>query len=126
MAVASAVTPNIAMRLPPTAATSIASAAVTTSIMALPTARARLARSGFRGNTLTLKVKFPDFVQKTRCTTVPEILTEKEGILPLARTLMEELDSGDRTFRLLGLSVSHPQEEQRQGIWEQLWLELEY
>ena len=44
----------------------------------------------------------------------------------LARTLMEELDSGDRTFRLLGLSVSHPQEEQRQGIWEQLWLELEY
>jgi DNA polymerase-4 len=39
---------------------------------------------------------------------------------------MEELDSGDRTFRLLGLSVSHPQEEQRQGIWEQLWLELEY
>ena len=86
----------------------------------------RLARSGFRGNTLTLKVKFPDFVQKTRCATVPEILTEKEGILPLARTLMEELDSGDRTFRLLGLSVSHPQEEQRQGIWEQLWLELEY
>lgn len=44
----------------------------------------RLARSGFRGNTLTLKVKFPDFVQKTRCATVPEILTEKEGILPLA------------------------------------------
>ena len=86
----------------------------------------RLARSSFRGNTLTLKVKFPDFVQKTRCATVPEILTEKEGILPLARTLMEELDSGDRTFRLLGLSVSHPQEEQRQGIWEQLWLELEY
>ncbi|WP_300782150.1 DNA polymerase IV [uncultured Akkermansia sp.] len=86
----------------------------------------RLARAGFRGNTLTLKVKFPDFVQKTRCTTVPETLTEKEDILPLARTLMEELDSGDRTFRLLWLSVSHPQEEQRQGIWEQLWLDLEY
>ncbi|UQT46544.1 hypothetical protein M5E88_12340 [Akkermansia muciniphila] len=29
-----------------------------------------------------MKVKFPDFVQKTRCATVPEILTEKEGILP--------------------------------------------
>ena len=86
----------------------------------------RLARSGFRGNTLTLKVKFPDFVQKSRCMTVPDSLTEKEDILPLARTLMEDLDSGDRTFRLLGLSVSHPQEEQRQGIWEQLWLDLEY
>ena len=86
----------------------------------------RLARSGFRGNTLTLKVKFPDFVQKSRCMTVPDSLTEKEDILPLARTLMEDLDSGDRTFRLLGLSISHPQEEQRQGIWEQLWLDLEY
>ena len=58
--------------------------------------------------------------------TVPDSLTEKEDILPLARTLMEDLDSGNRTFRLLGLSVSHPQEEQRQGIWEQLWLDLEY
>lgn len=86
----------------------------------------RLARSGFRGNTLTLKVKFPDFVQKSRSMTVPDILTEKEDILPLARTLMEDLDSGDRTFRLLGLSVSHPQEDQPKGIWEQLWLELEY
>lgn len=86
----------------------------------------RLARSGFRGSTLTLKVKFPDFVQKSRCMTVPDSLTEKEDILPLARTLMEDLDSGDRTFRLLGLAVSHPQEEQRQGIWEQLWLDLEY
>ena len=59
--------------------------------------------------------------------TVPDSLTEKEDILPLARTLMEDLDSGDRTFRpFMGLSVSHPQEEQRQGIWEQLWLDLEY
>ncbi len=86
----------------------------------------RLARSGFRGNTLTLKIKFPDFVQKSRSITVPDCLTDMEDILPLARTLMEDLDSGNRTFRLLGLSVSHPQEEQRQGIWEQLWLDLEY
>lgn len=54
----------------------------------------RLARSGFRGNTLTLKVKFPDFVQKSRCMTVPDSLTEKEDILPLARTLMEDLIPG--------------------------------
>lgn len=86
----------------------------------------RLARSGFQGNTLTLKVKFPDFVQKSRSMTVPDCLTEMEDILPLARTLMEDLDSGDRTFRLLGLSVSHPREEQPGGIWEQLWLDLEY
>ena len=34
----------------------------------------RLARSGFRGNTLTLKIKFPDFVQKSRSITVWEQL----------------------------------------------------
>lgn len=86
----------------------------------------RLARSGFRGNTLTLKVKFPDFIQKSRSITVPDCLTEMEDILPLARTLMEDLDSGDKTFRLLGLSVSNPREEQPKGVWEQLWLDLEY
>lgn len=85
----------------------------------------RLQRSGFRGNTLTLKVKFPDFVQKSRSMTVPECLTEAGDILPLARTLMEDLDSGDRAFRLLGLSVSNPLEERPRGIWEQLWLDLD-
>ena len=86
----------------------------------------RLARSGFRGNTLTLKIKFPDFVQKSRSITVPDCLTDMEDILPLARTMMEELDSGDSTFRLLGLSVSNPLEEHPPGVWEQLWLDLEY
>lgn len=86
----------------------------------------RLARAGFRGNTLTLKIKFPDFVQKSRSVTVPDCLTDMEDILPLARTMMEELDSGDKTFRLLGLSVSNPLEEHPAGEWEQLWLELEY
>ncbi|MBD9271005.1 MAG: DNA polymerase IV, partial [Akkermansia sp.] len=86
----------------------------------------RLARAGFRGNTLTLKIKFPDFVQKSRSITVPDCLTDMEDILPLARTMMEELDSGDSTFRLLGLSVSNPLEEHLPGVWEQLWLDLEY
>ena len=81
---------------------------------------------GFRGNTLTLKIKFPDFVQKSRSITVPDCLTDMEDILPLARTMMEELDSGDSTFRLLGLSVSNPLEEHPPGVWEQLWLDLEY
>lgn len=86
----------------------------------------RLARSGFRGNTLTLKIKFPDFTQKTRSLTVPDCLTSMEDILPLGRSLMEDLDSGEQTFRLLGLSVSHPEEEHPLRQMEQLWLDLEY
>lgn len=57
---------------------------------------------------------------------MPDCLTDMEDILPLARTMMEELDSGDSTFRLLGLSVSNPLEEHLPGVWEQLWLDLEY
>lgn len=86
----------------------------------------RLARAVFRGQTLTLKAKLPDFTQKSRSVTVHAPLTDKEDILPLARTLMEELDDGEQTFRLLGLSVSNPVHEQPAAEWEQLLLDLEY
>ncbi len=85
----------------------------------------RLNRAGFCGNTLTLKVKFPDFTRKTRSITVPDLLTTADQILPLARTLLEQLDSDDKHFRLLGLSVSNPPLERPHRDWIQLWLDLE-
>lgn len=85
----------------------------------------RLARSGFRGNTLTIKVKFPDFTQRTRSVTVSDFLIEFQEIIPLACRLLEGLESGNRPFRLLGLSVSNPAEEHVVGCWEQLLLNLE-
>lgn len=86
----------------------------------------RLERSDFKGNTLTLKVRFPDFVQKSRSITTPDILSNQELLLKQARSLLEDMDSGNRAFRLLGLSVSHPQGEYSHSEWEQLWLNLEY
>lgn len=86
----------------------------------------RLERSDFKGNTLTLKVRFPDFVQKSRSITTPDILSNQEQLLKQARSLLEDMDSGNRAFRLLGLSVSHPQGEYSHSEWEQLWLNLEY
>ncbi len=85
----------------------------------------RLARTGFKGNTLTLKVKFPDFTQKTRSVTVTDFLTSAEQIRPLASALLEQLDSEDKCFRLLGLSVSHPPSETQQKGWIQLLLNLD-
>ncbi len=67
----------------------------------------RLAKSGFRGRTLTLKVKFSDFRQITRSLTVSDVLLTKEQILPLAKRLMSEVDYGrHHPIRLLGLGVS--------------------
>ena len=68
----------------------------------------RLERSGFEGTTLTLKVKFHDFVQITRSFTHSEVLSSKEQILPLAKQLLKGVDFSERPIRLLGLSISNP------------------
>lgn len=81
----------------------------------------RLKKKDFRGNTLTLKVKFHDFTQITRSVTQAEALTTLPVILPLAKQLLKEVDYQHRAIRLLGLSVSHPKtEEDHSPAWIQL------
>ena len=89
----------------------------------------RLGRhSDFRGNTLTLKIKFHDFKQITRSLTQAQELTTLDVILPLAKQLLWEVDYAERPIRLIGLSVSNPHEEDDappRGMWEQLSLEFD-
>ena len=85
----------------------------------------RLKRSGFRGNTLTLKIKFYDFKQITRSITQEKELNEMKDILPLAKQLLKEVDYSIRPIRLIGLTVSHPKEEHEEhNEWKQLELEF--
>lgn len=70
----------------------------------------RLEKAGFRGNTLTLKIKFNDFAQKTRSITVAHELTTKEDILPLAKSLLKETDLEGKAIRLLGVTIGNPVE----------------
>ena len=85
----------------------------------------RLENKDFRGNTLTLKIKFHDFRQITRSLTQNRELTTLDTILPLAKQLLKEVDYAEHPIRLIGLSVSNPHEEEdRRGVWEQLWLEF--
>lgn len=69
----------------------------------------RIARSGFRGSTLTFKIKFADFSQHTRSVTRREVFETKSDILPLAKRLLAQAreELGERPVRLLGLSVSN-------------------
>ena len=60
----------------------------------------------FEGNVLTLKVKFSDFTQITRSRTVAQPLTSKTRILPVAKSLLADIDVEHMAVRLLGLSVS--------------------
>ena len=52
----------------------------------------RLHRKEFRGNTLTLKIKFHDFSQITRSITQVNELMNLDKILPLAKQLLKEVD----------------------------------
>ena len=81
----------------------------------------RLQRTGFKGNTLTLKIKFHDFSQKTRSLTQNHELTTLSEILPLAKQLLSEVSYTDHPIRLIGLSVSNPfEKEEQKKNWKQL------
>ena len=85
----------------------------------------RLKKSGFSGNTLTLKIKFYDFKQITRSITREQELNNMNDILPLAKQLLKEVDYSIRPIRLIGLTVSNPKEEREEhDEWKQLELEF--
>ncbi len=86
----------------------------------------RLQRKDFKGNTLTLKIKFHDFSQITRSITQANELTTLDKILPLAKQLLKEVDYEHHPIRLIGLSVSNPREEtdEHGATWEQLSFEF--
>ncbi|MDY6989977.1 MAG: DNA polymerase IV [Thermodesulfobacteriota bacterium] len=67
----------------------------------------RMRRKGVSGKTITLKVKYKDFVQVTRSVTVPALTCDGHTIFTTACGLMEKTDVGKKPVRLLGVSVSH-------------------
>ena len=77
----------------------------------------RIRESHFEGYTLTLKVKYEDFTQITRCVTKPRVLKTKDAILPLAKELMRQVDYETRAIRLIGLSVSNPHLPDLHSVW---------
>ncbi len=86
----------------------------------------RLRRSGFRGYTLTLKVKYSDFTQITRSITVLHLLSSESDLLPLIEKLLVlVVCDEEHPVRLLGLAVSNPPEE-KSGVAEPRWIQLEF
>lgn len=81
----------------------------------------RLEKSGFRGRTLTLKIKYGDFRTVSRSLTVDDFLVRKDAILPLAKKLLGKVEfSASHSVRLVGLSVSnHDGDEELKPRWIQ-------
>ena len=84
----------------------------------------RIKKAKFKGRTLTLKVKFHDFTQITRSITRSSDFCLKEDILPAAKALLKEVEYTNHPVRLLGLSVSHPHEEDSEK--KTRWVEQEF
>jgi DNA polymerase-4 len=67
---------------------------------------ARLRRHGLKGKTVTLKVKYADFVQVTRAATLSEPTDDGGTLYRVALDLLGNTEAGARPVRLLGISVS--------------------
>ncbi|MGP9806436.1 DNA polymerase IV [Paracoccus sp. NSM] len=64
-------------------------------------------RHEMRGRTVTLKVKFADFQQITRARTLPQPVASEPQLLGLARDLAATVLPDPRGARLLGITLSH-------------------
>lgn len=79
----------------------------------------RIKKSGIKGRTVTLKIKFSDFTQQTRSKT-QEQYPDEELIWEIAQELLAQ-ESFDKSIRLLGLGISNLNiVEEHQHFGEQL------
>ncbi|MBI5904665.1 MAG: DNA polymerase IV [Deltaproteobacteria bacterium] len=78
---------------------------------------ARLRGHGVRGRTITLKVKYHDFVQVTRAATLADPTDDGGTLYRVSLDLLGDTEAGARPVRLLGISVSKlsPAAEERKG-----------
>ena len=66
----------------------------------------RMRKGGISGKTITLKVKYSDFVQKTRSLTLKDPTDDGFVIYETTCRLLEKTEAGTRPVRLLGVSLS--------------------
>ena len=66
----------------------------------------RMRRGGVTGKTVTLKVKYSDFVQTTRSISLPKTTDDSLEIYATICCLLERTEVGKRPVRLLGITLS--------------------
>lgn len=74
---------------------------------------ARIAEKGSHGRTVTLKLKYTDFTQQTRAKSVAQPVTDKAEFARLARALLDEQLPLPMPIRLMGLTLSALDGEER-------------
>jgi len=83
----------------------------------------RLRHAGIVGRTISLKVKYNDFKQITRSTTLTNPVDDGGIIYRTCCSLLEKTEVGSRPVRLLGITVSNlcdPGSPQQQGLFDDI------
>lgn len=75
----------------------------------------RMRRQNITGKTITLKVKYNDFVQVTRSETLLKSIDDGFEIYAIACRLLKKTEAGKRPVRLLGISLSQLQTDHTRG-----------
>jgi len=83
----------------------------------------RLARKNFKGNTLTLKLRYTDFTNISRSISGIEDDYSPEALMPYALQLIEKAQI-DKSIRLMGLSLSASTKTEPSGDSRQLLLDI--
>ena len=83
----------------------------------------RIKKNDFKGRTLTLKLKWDATTQITRSLTQEKVLRTKDDILPLAKQLLKDTEYHDHPIRLIGLSVSLPDSNDKYEQSRPKWIE---
>ncbi len=66
----------------------------------------RLFAEGLSAGGVTVKLKYADFVQRTRTMQLPEPVSDTDALFRAARTLLDRFELGKKGVRLTGISVS--------------------
>ena len=66
----------------------------------------RLIKSNNKGKTVTIKIKYSDFIQQTRSKTVDDYLQAKEDFFPIIQDLLYQQEI-TKSVRLLGISITN-------------------
>ncbi len=83
----------------------------------------RMLKSGSKGKTITLKIKYSNFVQQTRSKTIDSFVNRKQDFFPILEELVYQ-DELKESVRLLGISISNLAREDAQPLSVQLKIEF--
>lgn len=90
----------------------------------LETVDKRMAASKTKGKTLTVKVKYADFTQITRSKTISKWIKSRDQIKQLYSEILNHEDLLHKPIRLLGLTISNLNHEEKVSASNQLTLKF--